>query len=270
MLAPGILFINEIKMRIAVISFSCLLFFTGCRAQALPDPGTVSTPVSLDVLSSPSTNTPEAALPVSTPTEEKMKTYLALGDSYTIGTSVTEDERLPLQLVVALREQGVNIAEPLIIARNGWTTGELAQGIEAAQPQAPFDLVTLLIGVNNQYRGYPLEEYRQEFAALLVQAIVFAGGDPGRVVVLSIPDWGVTPFAEGRDQSKIAAEIDAFNAANLEETQKAGAVYVDITPITRLAADEPTLLASDGLHPSGEMVAQWVVLLLPLVEPLLH
>jgi lysophospholipase L1-like esterase len=199
-----------------------------------------------------------------------MKTTLALGDSYTIGTSVEAVERWPVQVVAALRTQGVNIADPLIVAHDGWTTAELQAGIDAASPPAPFDLVTLLIGVNNQYRGCSLEEYRQELAALLVQATVFAGGDPGRVVVLSIPDWGVTPFAEGRDRIKIAAEIDAFNAANLEEAQKIGAVYVDITPITRRAVADPALLASDGLHPSGAMYAQWVALILPLVEPLLR
>jgi lysophospholipase L1-like esterase len=131
--------------------------------------------------------------------------------------------------------------------------------------------VTLLIGVNNQYRGYTLEEYRQEFAALLVQAIEFAGGDPQRVVVLSIPDWGVTPFAANRDRTQIAAEIEAFNSANREETERGGALYVDITPATRrMSPDNPHLLASDGLHPSGEMYAIWVEQVLPLVLPLLE
>ncbi len=199
-----------------------------------------------------------------------MKTILALGDSYTIGTSVSAAERWPLQLADALRKAGIPLEDPLIVARNGWTADELETGIQAANPQGPFDLVTLLIGVNNQYRGYPLEEYRQEFAALLIQAVAFAGDDPGRVVVLSIPDWGVTPFAEGRDREKISAEIDAFNTANREETEQVGALYVDITPISRRAARESDLLAPDNLHPSGEMYALWVEQVVQVVLPLLQ
>jgi lysophospholipase L1-like esterase len=200
-----------------------------------------------------------------------MKTILALGDSYTIGTNVSAGERWPAQLAAALREQGISTAEPLIIARNGWTTDELETGIQAARPQSSYDLVTLLIGVNNQYRGYSLDMYRQEFAALLVQAIHFAGGRPDRVVVLSIPDWGVTPFAVVRDRDQITKEIDAFNAANRAEVEKTGANYVDITPITRrMTEDSPHLLAADGLHPSGEMYALWVEQVLPVVMPLLE
>jgi len=123
--------------------------------------------------------------------------------------------------------------------------------------------VTLLIGVNDQFRGNSVEEYRPRFVSLLAQAIDFAGGDLGRVVVLSIPDWSVTPFANGRRTAETAAEIDAFNAANREEAQEAEVHYVDVTAISRLAAQEPGLLASDGLHPSAEMYALWVAELLP-------
>jgi lysophospholipase L1-like esterase len=196
--------------------------------------------------------------------------YLALGDSYTIGESVAEAERWPVQLVAQLRQHGVNLSDPLIIARTGWTTDELMAGIEEKQPQGPFDLVSLLIGVNNQYRRRNPAEYRQQFRLLLDQAIAFAGGKPTHVLVLSIPDWGVTPFATGRDRQEIADEIDLFNQINREETQQAGAHYVDITPISRQVATDASLLASDQLHPSGAMYQAWVALALPVAQELLE
>ena len=184
--------------------------------------------------------------------------YLALGDSYTIGESVAEDERWPNQLARA-----IGLDKPLIIAKTGWTTDELSAAIDKADPRGPYDLVTLLIGVNNQYRGRDAEQYRREFAALLARAIGFAGGNPSRVVVVSIPDWGVTPFAANRDRAKIGAEIDHFNAINREETLKAKARYVDITPVSRRAATDASFVAADGLHPSGKMYAEWVKLITP-------
>jgi lysophospholipase L1-like esterase len=177
--------------------------------------------------------------------------YLALGDSYTIGESVAPSERFPVQLA---REW--KLGEPQIIARTGWTTDELNAAIDAANPQGPFDLVTLLIGVNNQYRGRSADEYRKQFVGLLQRAIGFAGGEASKVIVVSIPDWGVTPFAEGRDRAKIAREIDQFNAINREEAQRAGARWVDITPISRRS--DAALVAADGLHPSGKQYAEWV------------
>src|SRR5262245_24494294 len=162
--------------------------------------------------------------------------FLALGDSYTIGESVGEADRWPAQLVFALRENGVPIEDAEIVARTGWTTDELAAGIRTAAPRGRFALVTLQIGVNNQYRNRPLEEYRAQFADLLREAVGFAGGDSSHVIVLSIPDWGVTPYAAGRDRKQIAAEIDRFNAAALAETKRAGARWVDVTPASRLAA----------------------------------
>ncbi|NWG32977.1 MAG: SGNH/GDSL hydrolase family protein [Chloroflexi bacterium] len=188
--------------------------------------------------------------------------YLALGDSYTIGESVAERERWSNQLVKLLENEGVK-AEVTIIARTGWTTDELWQGIQAAKLEPPYDFVSLLIGVNNQYRGRDIEEYRQQFVFLLNKSIEYAGGDPKRVIVLSIPDWGVTPFASGRDREKIAQEIDAFNAVNREETEKAGAHYADVTPISRGAANDPSLIAPDGLHPSGKMYRMWAEKVLP-------
>jgi lysophospholipase L1-like esterase len=192
--------------------------------------------------------------------------YLALGDSYTVGESVAEAARWPVQLVARLRAEGVPLADPQIVAQTGWTTDELMAGIETAEPHGPFDLVSLLIGVNNQYRGRSEDEYGQQFATLLRQAVSFAGDQPHRVIVLSIPDWGVTPFAAGHDRDRIAAEIDAFNAINRTETERMGAHYVDITPISRQAQTNPELTAEDGLHPSGQMYAAWVELVLPVAR----
>ncbi len=189
--------------------------------------------------------------------------FLALGDSYTIGEGVPASERWPVQLAARMRDEGVYMANPLIVATTGWTTGELAAGIERRGPQGPFDLVSLLIGVNNQYRGRDLNEYRQQFAALLEQAIGFAGGDPKRVIVLSIPDWGVTPFAANRHRETVSGEINQFNAVNAEEAARFGTHYVDITPISREAANDPDLIAGDGLHPSGKMYTAWTELALP-------
>jgi lysophospholipase L1-like esterase len=188
--------------------------------------------------------------------------YLALGDSYTIGESVQESERFPNQLASLLTNEG-HLTEVTIIARTGWTTNELWEGIQRTNIQPPYDLVSLLIGVNNQYRGYDSNEYREEFRFLLNKSIEYAGGDVNRVFVFSIPDWGVTRFAAGQDVSKIGAEIDLFNSINREETEKAGAHYVDITPISRKAVDDISLIARDSLHPSGSMYAQWVQLALP-------
>ena len=194
--------------------------------------------------------------------EAKPKTYLALGDSYTIGQSVDQSESFPVQLAKLLAKDGIAVADPQIVARTGWTTDELTDGIIAAAPKGPFDLVSLLIGVNNQFRGRSQEEYRTQFNALLKQAIAFAGGDASHVVVFSIPDWGVTPFAKRYDGAKVAKEIDSFNAINKEAAEKAGVKYVDITPVSRKAATDTTLVAQDGLHPSGSMYAEWCKLAL--------
>jgi lysophospholipase L1-like esterase len=194
--------------------------------------------------------------------------YLALGDSYTIGESVGEADRWPVRLAALLRERGAAVADLEIVARTGWTVRELSHGIAAAGPHGPYGLVTLLIGVNDQYRGGDPETYRSDFVAMLRQAIGFAGGRAERVVVLSIPDWSVTPFAaeSGRDRGRIAAEIDRFNAINREETARSGARYVDVTPVSRKAASDRTLIAADGLHPAGAMYTEWARLALPAAE----
>ena len=192
--------------------------------------------------------------------------FLALGDSYTIGEGVEANERWPDQLCALLAEKGVICSVLQIIAKTGWTSDELNSAIEIENPEQNFDLVSLLIGVNNQYRGRSVEEYAAEFKELLLRAIGFAGGNNKKVIVLSIPDWGLTPFAEGRDREKIAEEIDQFNAINKKISEALGVLWFDITPLTRKAKDDLSLLTSDGLHPSGkayrewaEMVLEWVV-----------
>ncbi|MEN9151631.1 SGNH/GDSL hydrolase family protein [Xanthomonas perforans] len=191
--------------------------------------------------------------------------YLALGDSYTIGEGVAPDQRWPSQLVDGLRAYGWNLAPPQIIATTGWTTDELQAGIDAAAPQVPFDLVSLLIGVNNQYRGRPLDEYRQQFDALLLRAIACANGHPARVFVLSIPDWGLTPFARAcsGDAALIGAQIDAFNAIAADRCSAHAVRFVDITATSRDGGDAVDMLVDDGLHPSGAMYARWTALALP-------
>lgn len=193
--------------------------------------------------------------------------YLALGDSYTIGEAVRQEESFPYQLQNLLKGKNIRVANPKIIAVTGWTTDELLAGIKKENLSGTYDLVTLLIGVNNQYRGYPLSAYRKEFAELLQKAIAFAGGDKRKVFVVSIPDWGATPFGKnsGRDTQVITAEIDSFNAANQEITVAAGVNYTNITPASRNATTDVALVASDGLHPSGKMYANWVNALAPKI-----
>ena len=258
--------------------------------------------------------------------------YLALGDSYTIGEGVAEDGRWPLQLARALRDAGIPLADPRIIATTGWTTDELSAAIDAmdagfvgaasvaaasaasssrniapaqelAAEAAPTtgpgaaptrrpessrlkplprravtaataqacDFVSLLIGVNDQYRGRDLEDYRAGFAALLERAIGFAGGDPGRVLVLSIPDWGATRFGResGRDTGAIARELDAYNAAARAACNARGVAFVDITAASRTHGAQPAMLADDGLHPSAAAYADWTRLALPVARRLL-
>ena len=194
--------------------------------------------------------------------------YLALGDSYTIGESVSEKERWPNQLAKLLEADQIQ-TQVTIIARTGWTTSELWQGIQDSDVQPPYDLVSLLIGVNNQYRGYDIDEYRDQFSFLLKKSIEYAGGNPNQVVVLSIPDWGQTPFAAGRNRKQIATEIDDFNSVNREMSEKAGVHYVDVTPISREVDRDKALIASDGLHPSGKMYAMWAEKTLPIVREIL-
>lgn len=195
--------------------------------------------------------------------------FLSLGDSYTIGESVPESDRWSVQMAGLLRQQGIEVGSPDIIARTGWTTDELQAAIKASGNTKTYDLVSLLIGVNNQYRGQSLTKYRAEFRELLQTAIHFANGRTTRVLVLSIPDWGQSPFAEGRDRQKIASEIDAFNAVAQEECQQAGIAFVDITPISRQHTRDASQFAEDGLHYSGKQMKLWAEKALPVAKKLL-
>lgn len=193
--------------------------------------------------------------------------YLAIGDSYTIGEAVPLESSFPYQLVKELQKGDVKLSKPHIIAKTGWTTSELQQGIRDANLKHKFTMVTLLIGVNNQYRGESKEKYRKEFKELLQTAIAFADGNKAHVFVISIPDWGLTPYGKesGRETSTVSADIDAFNAINKEESQAEGISYTDITAASRLVVSDPELLAADGLHPSPKMYLDWAVQLAPVV-----
>jgi lysophospholipase L1-like esterase len=195
--------------------------------------------------------------------------YLALGDSYTIGESVAAGGRWPAQLVQRLRRAGVVIDDPRIVAITGWTTDELARGMDAAHLHPPFDLVTLQIGVNNQYRGRSAGDYRRQFSELLKTAIALASGRGSRVLVVSIPDWGVTRFAAGqrRDPARIARELDVYNAIARDETARRGARFIDITGISRR---HPELVAPDGLHPSAAQYSLWTDAIAPVASAALR
>jgi len=191
---------------------------------------------------------------------ETLMTYLALGDSYTIGEGVTLYESFPYQVVQMLRKDGIMLEGPEIIAKTGWTTDELQSAISSSKLLPSYDFVSLLIGVNNQYRGRPIDEYRQQFESLLKKSVRLAGNRSKRVIVISIPDWGAAPFAGDKDRKKISEEIDDFNLLNkslaiLQETQ-----YIDITTGSREAADVAGLVAPDGLHPSGKEYERWAKL----------
>lgn len=196
--------------------------------------------------------------------------FLALGDSYTIGEGVPAAERWPMQLAARLRAEDIPIEDPQIIARTGWTTDELSAAMDQATLHPPYALVTLLIGVNNQYRGRSLDEYRAQVRALLAGAIALAGDDAQRVIVISIPDWGVTPFARGerRDAQQVAAEIDAFNTAAGEEADARRARFVNVADISR-APGVRGMLTADGLHPSGAQYARWVEVIAPVARDVL-
>ena len=217
--------------------------------------------------------------------------YLALGDSYTIGEAVEPEDRWPEQLAARLRAEGHALDAPRIIATTGWTTDELATALDALEagsltgsratheavheashdatdqsaPGRDHALVSLLIGVNNQYRGRGLQEYSAQFDALLLRAIGYAGGDATRVLVLAIPDWGRTPFGavSGRDPGRVSAELDAFNAAAARSARACGAAFVDIAPATRALSPHPDMHADDGLHPSRALYAAWLEVTLP-------
>jgi lysophospholipase L1-like esterase len=186
-----------------------------------------------------------------------MYTYLALGDSYTIGELVPIHDNFPYRTVQLLKKEKIEVADPVIIATTGWTTDELAASIQEHNIKETFSFVSLLIGVNNQYRGRSIDNYKQEFTQLLNRAIGFAGDNAQNVFVLSIPDWGVTPFADGHDRHKVAAEIDDYNAACKEIALEHKCRYIEITESTRQHGQQKEYLATDGLHPSGKEYDVW-------------
>jgi lysophospholipase L1-like esterase len=196
--------------------------------------------------------------------------YLALGDSYTIGESLFVEDSWPMQWARALQASGIDIANPGIIARTGWTTDELSTALDEAESNntlsPPYDLVSLSIGVNNQYRGRSAENYREEFSSLLQRAIRYSGEEAARVVVISIPDWGITEYGQksGRDTAKISRELDLFNQINADASRNVGAHWVDISKITREAGSGTNFYAEDGLHPSRALYALWVKELLKI------
>ena len=197
----------------------------------------------------------------------KNYSYLALGDSYTIGEGVLAEENFPSQTVGLLNKTAQTLStdsipdsgynKPKIIAKTGWTTDELDAAIDAASITTHYDIVSLLIGVNNQYRGRSVSEYKVQFDHLLQRSIGFAAAKNNRVFVLSIPDWGVTPFADGRDRTEIASAIDAYNAAAQHICEQHNIVFIDITVSQRVDGNKKGFLVTDGLHPSAREYAKW-------------
>jgi len=196
--------------------------------------------------------------------ESQMIRILALGDSYTIGEGVNQSESWPALLAGLLREANLKVDTPQMIAVTGWTTIDLISAIGKSRLEEQYDLVTLLIGVNDQFQGYSEESYATNFEKLLIKAIELAGGRPYRVIVISIPDYSVTPFGKRFGSARIRAEIERFNEINNKIAVEKGVRYVNVTEISRRASEDLTLLAPDGLHPSAKMYAEWVELIAPV------
>ncbi|MGH7679775.1 MAG: SGNH/GDSL hydrolase family protein [Gemmatimonadaceae bacterium] len=192
-----------------------------------------------------------------------MRRYLALGDSYTIGEGVSDQECWPNQLVALLNAKNLAVGPAHIVARTAWTTDELSDAIDAEGPKGPFDLITLMIGVNDQYRSRPVASFASEFQVLLRRAKKFGGNRATRTIAISIPDWGATPFAEGRDRSLISAEVAAYNSRARELAAAAGSRWVDVTEVSRAMLHDPALVAVDGLHPTAAMYRIWAEHMLP-------
>lgn len=200
---------------------------------------------------------------------DTVRTWLALGDSYTIGQSVSENERFPAQTVALLNRQGIKMTAPVYIATTGWTTEDLQSAIANRNPSTA-DIVSLLIGVNDQYRGIDTSGYAIRFSQLLSKAIELAKGKNSNVFVLSIPDYSVTPFVSAGDKQRVSIQIDWFNAINRRITLANGVSYTDITPSTREGATNPALIANDNLHPSGLEYKKWAEMLAPKIKKVLQ
>lgn len=192
--------------------------------------------------------------------------YLALGDSYTIGEQVPQNQSFPFQFRDLISRQDTSLPDPVVVAKTGWTSDELAMALQETPLSGPFSLVSLLIGVNDQYRGRTLESYLENLSSLISSAIALAGGDPNRVYLLSIPDWGTTPFAEGKDHEQIARQIDLFNQKKKERAAAAGTHFLDITDSTRAHGSRREYLVEDGLHPNGKEYAIWAARLAAAVR----
>jgi lysophospholipase L1-like esterase len=219
----------------------------------------------------PTTDTSTIIITPPTPSSTGIKRLLALGDSYTIGQGVAVNERFPNQTLGLLKTAGADMKYPAeVIAQTGWTTQNLLSGITSANPQPtpPYDLVTLLIGVNNQYQHLDTAQYRLQFIQCVSKAIEYSGNRKQRVFVLSIPDYGATPFG-ANNAIQIGLEIDQFNAINKQVCLQMNIDYTDITPSTRMASNNPSLVAADGLHPSGLKYAKWANMLKGKMFPLL-
>ena len=193
-----------------------------------------------------------------------------MGDSYTIGEAVSEDQRWPVILTNKLNMEGYDVKQPLIIAKTGWTTNELQKAIEEKEPSSNYDLVSLLIGVNNQYRGYPIDQYKKEFKELLLQAITFANGDTTKVFVVSIPNYGVTPFGMEKGEDTIRQELLIYDSIADSISSEMDIPFINITPVSEKAKEDPSYIASDQLHPSGKQYKEWVELILPEVKLMLN
>ena len=253
-----------------VVCMILFLFFCGFGCKK-----SISAASSIPITDSVATDTlrkdslPKDTLPKDTiPHPPTAYTYLALGDSYTIGTSVAEDYRYPIQVATQLNRQGIALQKPDFIATNGWTTQDLLNGIALKMPPNTYDVVSLLIGVNNQYQQRDTVGYREQFRKCLIEAVRLAAGKAGHVFVLSIPDYSVTPFGHG--SVSIALQIQQYNQINYEVTTEYGINYTNITPISQQAATNSSLIASDGLHPSGQQYALWTQLLAPKIAAILQ
>lgn len=228
-----------------LVVFAIILFIIGCKSQSNPQ--------------LPSQTTP--------PENNQSLSYLALGDSYTIGESVPDNKRWPVQLAGILRNNGIAIDDPRIIAKTGWTTLDLTEAIDDNELNPPYDFVSLLIGVNDQYGGLNFEKYHDRFRYLLKKSIELADGQNDHVLVVSIPDYSVTPFGQARDPEKISRELKKYNATNKSIAENLDVHYVNITPVSQEAVNDESLIASDELHPSGKMYNQWVEKIAPIILP---
>lgn len=244
---------------LALLALPCLV---ACQGESQEVPVSAGPAVASSALPGAVAPAPAPAAPPD-PAPNLPVRYLALGDSYTIGEGVPEQGRWPVQLAALLRGEGWNVEPPRIVARTGWTVRDLLDALDNARPQGPFQLVTVLIGVNDQYRGRPPEVLRAGLRELLPRALELAGGHAPRVVVVTIPDWGVTRFARGQDRAAVAASIDAFNAVVREEAAQAGLTVVDVTALSRQAGSDAAYLVEDGLHPSAKAYGEWARAILP-------